>query len=266
MKTTQVETTTILFPNGNQARAVFSVNEDDVAPIIQALGISLPRAILLMSGGASDISVDEMIRMQSLIVKGIASVTAAEDIAVVDGGTQAGVMQMIGEGRAITGGHAPLIGVCPAGRVSWPGRVTHRDLTPLEPNHTHFVLTSGNRWGKETATMFALVTALSARVSPVFVLVNGGSVAKAELLHGVRQQYEIVVIQGSGRLADVIAAVCVGGAKPPDAEIATIAREGHITLFNINDHPEDLTALIRSKLFSKPAAPNQLREVHNDRV
>ena len=240
---------TITFPNGNRALAVHALASADGAALATALNLPSPRAILMLSGGASDMSPVEMARLRRLLAEGVARLAAEEGIAIVDGGTQAGVMQMMGEGRAAYGGTAPLIGVCPAALVTWPGGPTGTGLVPLESNHTHFVLTEGASWGDETETMFALVAALSDGVPSLALLVNGGLIARDETLRNVRQGREVIVIRGSGRLADDIAAVIAGEAEPPDEEIATIVRDGRITLFDIADGPEALGTLIRRKLF-----------------
>lgn len=253
---------TIAFPNGNRARAVHALAGADGAAIVAALELPPPRAVLLISGGASDMSPVKAARLRALLAEGVARVAAEESITVIDGGTRAGIMQMMGEGRAATGGNAPLIGVCPAALVSWPGRAfspskenpTGDAHVPLEPNHTHFVLTDGDHWGAETETMFALAAALSDGVPSVAILANGGLIAREEVLHNVRQGREIIVIRGSGRLADVIAAVVAGDVEPLGDEIAAIVRNGRITLFDITDEPEALATLVRQKLFGRGRA------------
>jgi len=248
-----MESWTITFSNGNQARAVYVPTGAEGAAIAAALQLPPPRAVVMISGGASDMSPIEMARLRTLLVEGVARVAAEESITLIDGGTQAGVMQMIGEGRAARGGDAPLIGVCPAALVTWPGGPADDARVPLEPNHTHFVLTDGDRWGAETETMFALAAALSNGIPSVAVLANGGSIARDEVLHHVRQGREIIVIRGSGRLADEIAAAVGGGTEPPDDEVAAIVRNGCIAVFDIADGPEALAALVRQKLFGEAA-------------
>jgi hypothetical protein len=243
-----MESWVIASPNGKKAKAVHAPTGIEGAAIAAALELPTPRAVLMLSGGAADISPTEVCRLRDLLVEGVARIAAEEGIAVMDGGTQAGVMQMIGEGHAAARGTAPLIGVCPAALVTWPGGPTGEGRVPLEPNHTHFVLTDGDYWGAETDTMFALAAALSNGIPSIALLANGGSVARQEMLHNVRQGREIIVIRGSGRLADIIAAVVAGDMEPPDGEIAAIVRCGRITLFDITDGPEALAALIRQRL------------------
>jgi len=191
-----------------------------------------------------------MDQLRNLLAKGVARLAAEEGIAIIDGGTQAGVMRLIGEEHAKARGSAPLIGVCPAALVSWPGGPSGSDLVPLEPNHTHFVLTDGEHWGAETKATFALAAALGRDGVPsVAILANGGPIAYDEVLQDIRQGREIIVIRGSGRLADAIAAAVARDGGPPDNEIAAIVQEGHITLFDITGEPAALAALIRRKLF-----------------
>jgi len=244
---------TIAFPNGNSARAIHAPAGADGPALATALRLPRPRAVLMLSGGASDMSPAEMARLRRLLAEGVARVAAEEGITVIDGGTQAGIMQMMGEGRAACGGNAPLIGVCPAALVTWPGGPTGTGLVPLEPNHTHFVLTEGVSWGDETETMFALLAALSEGVPSIALLANGGLIARDETLRNVRQGREVIVIRGSGRLADEIAAAAARDTKPADGddEIAAIVRDGRIALFDIGDGTEALAALIRRKLFEE---------------
>lgn len=243
-----MEPVTIVFPNGNEARAVRSDAGANGTELAAALGLAKARAFLMISGGASNMSETGLERLRTLLADGVARVAAEEQIALIDGGTQVGVMQMVGEGRAASGGDAPLIGVCPATLVTWPGGPVGDDLVPLEPNHTHFVLTDGDSWGAETDTMFALAAHLSADAPSLAILANGGAVARDEVVRNVREGREIVVIAGSGRLADEVAAV----AKNPegaDDKLVALVRDGRIDLFEIDGRPESLAALVRSKLF-----------------
>lgn len=180
----------------------------------------------------------------------IARLVAGGNITVIDGGTQAGVMAMMGEAHAAVGARSPLIGVCPANLISWPEGPTDPALTPLEPNHTHFVLTPGQNWGDETETMFALAATLSNQSPSLAILINGGSVSLREMLYNVVQQREIIIVENSGRLADVIASALKGIITPPDEEVATIVREGRLTLFDVaRQEPDEFAWLIHQKLF-----------------
>src|SRR6185295_9926627 len=78
---------------------------------------------------------------------------------IIDGGTHAGIMALMGDGVAGRGYRTELIGVAPANKVTYPESKSTAE-TPLEPNHSHFVLVEGNEWGSETAMLFSLANAL----------------------------------------------------------------------------------------------------------
>ena len=238
----------ILFPNGHRAQLVTPPAGATAADILNVLSIEQPKALIMIFGGAASLGEAPKSRLVQLFSGGIARAAADTGALIIDGGTQAGVMQMIGEGRAVWGGHAPLIGVCPEALVTWPDGPAGEDLVPLEPNHTHFVLTDGDHWGAETETMFALATALSEGVPSVSVLANGGLIARDEVLHNVRQRREIIVIADSGRLADELTAVMRRETEPADAGMAEVLRDGRITLFEISQTPSALADLIAQKI------------------
>lgn len=240
---------TFIFPNNKQALAVYTSGQSDGQTLMRMLNLPPPRAVLLLHGGASDMEPVIIARVRHLINE-IAYVVAEENITVIDGGTRAGVMAMMGEAHAAAGARSPLIGVCPAGLIPLPGEPAGPGQTPLEPNHTHFVLTPGDRWGDETEMMFVLAAALSSQCPSVAILINGGVVSLQEMLYNVSQRREIIVFENSGRLADVIASARKGVITPPDEQIAAIAREGQFTLFDvIYQEPMELATLIRQKLF-----------------
>lgn len=244
------DTRIVVLPDNQQVLVEYASYPPDGAALVKALNLPSHKAVILLHGGASDMSPAAIVGVRRLIEK-LAQVVAEENIIVIDGGTQAGVMAMMGEAHAAAGARSPLIGVCPAELVARPGEPAEPGLIPLEPNHTHFVLTAGNRWGDETETMFALADALSVTTPSLAILMNGGSVAKKEMLFNVRRGRDIIVIRGSGRLADIIAAVACGESLPQDEDMAFILQKGHITMLDVHEDPEMLAFLIRQKLFKE---------------
>ena len=128
---------------------------------------------------------------------------------IIDGGTQSGVMQIMGESLAEENDSIRLIGVAPESKVSYAGK-TGKDLAALDPNHTDFFLVEGADWGDETATIFKLAAGLATlekekkqRALPIAaVLVGGGTIAGQEILTAVRKGISVLVIRNSGGFAD----------------------------------------------------------------
>jgi hypothetical protein len=115
-------------------------------------------------------------------------------------------MRLMGEAYAEIGAGFPLIGVASAGTVALPNIVPPRpDAAALEAHHGHFVLTPGEDWGDEAPWLARVASVLAEGVPSVTVLVNGGRVAMDDVLLSVRGRRPVIVVAGSGRLADVLA-------------------------------------------------------------
>ncbi|MDQ2706915.1 MAG: hypothetical protein M3Z25_04460 [Actinomycetota bacterium] len=72
--------------------------------------------------------------------------------AVVDGGTDSGVMRALGQAHAHADSRFPLIGVAVERMVDIPGQPEPAvaESAVIEPHHTHIVLVPGISWGDES--------------------------------------------------------------------------------------------------------------------
>jgi len=100
------------------------------------------------------------------------------------------------------------------------------DAAALDPDHTHFVLVPGERWGDESPWLAAVVGALAGSQPSVTVLVNGGEVALNDVAHSVRAGRPVFVVTGSGRTADLLAAALRG--SPADPRLQRLTASGLI--------------------------------------
>lgn len=307
---------------------------------------SCPRALVCVFGGAGGLHDLLVPRLRGLVKKGATVAAVAAGGMVLDGGTDAGVMSMIGQG--LEGVHPSalrVLGVCPGGLVTYPrrskplskrrllrqlhgegdstpksvspsgaasagrrggGRGSRRrlragsdrdgvgsaspsaastpkaeesssdsdeeeedaaavgsDKAPLEPHHSNFFLTPTSEWGGETTTMFTVACVLRRRLPTVAVLANGGFISQQEIRTCVQLGIPVIVIEGSGRLADKIAQAVTdrSTAEPgawdperdvPDAGVREII-EGDITLFSVASPPSALQDVILEKLLLQQA-------------
>jgi len=228
-------------------------------------------------------------RLTQLFSRGIARAASETDALIIDGGTRSGGMELMGRGVADREHKSILLGVAPARKVTYPtgpadGSIP--DGAPLDPNHSHFVLVDTESWGSETDMMFELAKALQeltplkpvepertawqrftdwlkvklgrqpakvskpkANVPVVMVLVNGGPIAKNEVLRAVRRGWPVVVIESSGELADEIAGYLKQ--KPTfimDPVLAEILADGNLHLLDKDEPVEALAQLLTRQL------------------
>ena len=235
----------VSFENGNTAPAVRVPAYADAQNVLQALGITAPAPAIFLSGGASAMGDEDMQRTQTLVQDGIARFAADHGITVVDGGTDAGIMQMMGRARRHFGGRFPLIGCAPAEKVTYPGSTStdSDELTPLEANHSHFVLVDGDYWGVESDIIVGTARALPQGVLPACgILINGGEISQYDVyIASARGERAIpvIVIDGSGRTADMIANASKTG-NFNTAMIKAIVQGGRIDVLTLKAGPEAL--------------------------
>lgn len=235
--------------------------ETAVAATTIAAQLDLPayRAVLAVVGSAGSLGPQLLPRLRQLFEQTVARAAQQATAVLVDGGTQAGVMALLGEAVAALGYATPLVGVAPAALVSYPqGPVTE---VALEPHHSHFVLTPGTRWGDETATLFGIVQALcgpAGQARPAaMLLVGGGAVARTELLAAVRLGLPIVVLAGTGGLADELAGAWFArsaGSPLADPILAETMANGHVQVHPLEAPAEDLEAALLHHLGAAAAA------------
>src|SRR5712692_5135103 len=228
----------IPFPNGNRAVFVEATADTEAADLIKALELKKPATVLLLIGGADELDPNLNQRVEELLKDGLALAAADTEALIIDGGTEAGVMALMGKVIAGQGHLTPLLGVAPAGKVTYPGGPAEGTIpggAPLDPNHSHFVLAKGTEWSSGTEMMFRLASELATRSRVVAILVNGGDETKEEVSRCVKLGWPIIVIDGSGRLADEIAAHL------------SLTSGGNLSVFPLTDSPNDLRRLIVSQ-------------------
>lgn len=287
--TTQV----IRFSPDRTATAVFSSAESSPDEIVSALNLPPYNAVLLVIGGADSLEEKYLSRLKQLFGRGIATAALKSNAIILDGGTNTGVPKLMGGGVASRNFKTSLIGIAPKSFVTFPQQnteIVQGDSAPLEPNHSHFVLTEGAEWGSETATLFKLADALAGRrnaepkteetasffsktklssngnghakpvaeekqqntaavTKPLAILAGGGAISRNEVLQAVRRGYSLIVVQGTGGLADEIATAAANkDVLPDDADLAEIVAEGDLHFYSINDMAEGMDRLITREM------------------
>ncbi|BAB77940.1 hypothetical protein ACN23B_07865 [Anabaena sp. FACHB-709] len=226
--------------SSNQAAAVTVSETAELPEALEQLGLSNSRPVLVIVGGASQTSEADFLRIQSLFVEVLAPIAQSLGAYVVDGGTDAGVMRLMGDARSQINGQFPLIGVAPTAKVILPNQTTilADDATPLEPHHSHFVLIPGSKWGDESPWIVKVATLLANGLPSITVLINGGEISFIDALNSVIAGRLVIVIAGSGRTADKIASALRGYAT--DERATELAASDHIQTIDLEAAPEEL--------------------------
>ncbi|MEW5871230.1 MAG: hypothetical protein AB1894_18305 [Chloroflexota bacterium] len=268
------------FPNGFSAQAIESDIETEPKSIFECLDLEvLPKAVIPISGGATHFPPEIFVRIRPLM-KAVVELAFERQIMLVDGGTKQGVMEIVGDlfrkARVAQKdlSYPPLVGFVPEFKISYPGASTkERDPQPseLDPNHPYFVLIHGAyRWGEEVKCMFGLVNYLSFSLPSVALIVNGGLTTLLEVVYSIQQNRQIIVFDGTHRVAKVICSALDGasndylisilkGIDPvnpvskndiDDAllRLDQIKNYQGITRFNLGQPIEELIELVLSKL------------------
>jgi hypothetical protein len=227
----------ISFPNKNTATLIRPPAGTSIDDMITALGLEPPTGLLLMVGGSTELDENVEIRLVQLYSRGLARAAADAEAMILDGARDTGTVAITGRGVADRGHKSQLVGVSLASKVTYPGGPTDGkipDGEALEPNHSHFILTEGDVWGDESETLFELAKTLAQDKQIITVLVNGDDIAKKQILESVRHDWPVIVIRGSGGLADELAKLW--NKRPafiPDPDLAEIMVDGKLHFFQL---------------------------------
>jgi len=235
---------TLTFPNGNNATAIRASPDDDPAGVIEALELPAPSSLLMLSGGADQMSNARFSQLTAAFTA-VGAALAQAGVTVIDGGTDSGVMALMGKALAQGGRTSPYIGVVSAHAEVEPGGPRAEET--LEPHHSHFVLVESDEWGGETQLMYGLAAHFSAHAPSLALLANGGSITLKEAEWNVRQRRAIIFLSGSGRLADEVTDA-VRRRDTAQRRLATLTRYDRVTLFELSQPPERLADLLLQRL------------------
>ncbi len=180
----------ISFPNGTTPRAVRVAADTDPDRMIHALQLSTPTPTIFLSGGASLMDTGSLTSTRSLIEDGLARFLQDYHVNLIDGGTTAGAMLLVGVARHRRGYTFPLIGVAPDQVVGYPGHELATKVADLDGFHSHFILTAGTDFGAESETIFNVAYALTGNGDRkrLVIILNGGKIVKQEAYRCATQE------------------------------------------------------------------------------
>ncbi|MCI0653788.1 MAG: hypothetical protein L0Y39_04855 [Methylococcaceae bacterium] len=220
--------------------AVRAGSDRDLAQAFDLLGLK-NRAVLVLVGGAGSMDTDsEDGSLRNLFFAVLAPLAESLQAIVIDGGTDSGIMRLMGAARSEIRGTFPLLGVAAIDTVDLPKRSGKgkQGTCPLEPRHSHFLIVPGERWGDESPWIARVASLLSAGFRSLTVVVNGGEITLRDISFSIRERRPIAVVSGSGRTADRLAVGLDGGSEDP--EIRALLSSGLIQVLEIDRDPDQL--------------------------
>ena len=215
--------------------------------------LEAPRAVLAIGGTTEPIEGDAAREIPRQLKRAVSAAAEAGAV-IVTGGTDAGVFHLLGLALTSAPGRPPaVVGVAPASRVvpegGWADPAP--EAVALDPSHDGFVLTPGT-WGDETPVLSRLNSTVAAGRPAVMLLIGGGPATAAELVEHLRQGRAVVVLDGSGRLADQVArAVQPNRPRLSDdlpTDLGPLIDEGEVHVVTVSSSGAELQRRLRQLL------------------
>lgn len=201
---------------------------DDLAEGLKLLGFSNNLPAIVIVGGAGGMTPEDINRVQEFFESQLVPFASSKGAVIIDGGTDSGVMAAIGRAVKKAGESIPLIGVA--------AREVEMIETFLEQNHSHFILCPGENWGDEAEWIAATANKISGVLSRVAIMINGGQIAWEDARLNIEYGSPILIAEGSGRTADVIAETSIGMKFEPKA--MSLIRTGKVHVANFFKDPD----------------------------
>ncbi|MCO8271176.1 hypothetical protein M1L60_11285 [Actinoplanes sp. TRM 88003] len=227
--------TLVRLPGGGTAVAAYVSGLGAVPAAVASFGLPAPSPVLVVIGGAGGLTDEVAASLSAVFTRVVAPAVRRHHAIAVDGGTDSGVMRLLG--RAL-GGDSPLVGVTALDTAVFPGHPGSpiADAVPLEDHHTHFVLVDpGHEWGDEAPYIAAAATALAAGAPSLTVLVNGGEITVDDARHSLAEGRPVLVLAGTGRTADAIAAAAADPASCRDERLVALATSPFVRAIAVTD-------------------------------
>jgi SLOG in TRPM, prokaryote len=210
------------------------VKPADIPAVLRNLGVAVHRPVLVSVGGASGMTSDHLAVMTKAL-EGIIPALDGWGAAIVDGGTDSGVMKVMGQLREAAGARFPLVGVAAEGTVVLPGASARPDAAMLESHHTQVILVPGEAWGDESPWLSRVAAAIADGEPSLTLVVNGGQITYDDIDHSLQADRPVIILAGTGRTADTIAAAARGDTGDPKA--AQAAASPGTQIVSLDDSP-----------------------------
>lgn len=228
-----------------KARLLEVLPDTNPSEAIQNLDLDPYKAAIVIHSGAGGFTDEYYDKLCDLFESGFTPFVQDNRVLVIDGATNAGCGPLVGKARRKINGTFPFVGVTISSSITYPGGPDPADgRWELEPNHSHFIVVRASEFGAESPLMTGLVHAW--RVPHLALIVNGGSIVQKEAEMHAQNDVPLLVLKGSGRFADELAA------STPGSELrANYPKDAVIEIFDAEMHaPEEFRKTLNHMLFA----------------
>jgi len=236
----------IQFADGNTAYLLKTLPTVAANDVVRWLALPPTRFTIVLHGGAAEMSAAYRQKMTHILRDSVVRFAEDNQAMVADGGTDTGIMQVMGVAYQAAGSHFPLVGISVDDGVTYPdGPAPDAQRWALNAAHSHFVLVAANDFGAESHLLVGF-----ARVGGnkgVALAINGGGITQAEIEMHARMGTPVICLKGTGRYADALAVAAKGSDLLRDFE----QNFTPLAIFDTDQQaPEELYHLIRRLLYS----------------
>jgi hypothetical protein len=193
----------------HKSLCVFPENRNQLSDALNELGLTGRYPVIVLIGGYIP---DVNATVTQTAIETIVAFAAENNIAIVCGGTTVGIMGSIGQTRLSHGYQFSLLGITLKKLASWPGGQRSnrflwwgRERWPLSTGYSHFILVPGEQFGEDSPWIVDAASCLSVGNRSVTILANGGGVARKDIDLSLAKDRPVIVLAGTGRLADELA-------------------------------------------------------------
>ncbi|CCH33638.1 hypothetical protein ABZ816_22445 [Actinosynnema sp. NPDC047251] len=215
---------------------------------IRVRALHLPRARPVLAVlGPVDAPEAELAAAVLPVLRAVLAAAAQRDAVVLTAGADTGITHLVGlAADALDGKWPRLVGVAPSGKVAVDAEPVG-DEVRLNGNHDTAVLVPGSQWGEEVPVLFRTVEAVAGARRPALAfLVGGEDGARAALVDHLGRDRPLLVLAGTGGLADDIA----GGKVDGDLEV--LVRSGRVAVVHLDEGPDRVVAVLHRVFAGKP--------------
>jgi predicted Rossmann-fold nucleotide-binding protein len=161
---------------------------------VEALDLPKGRPVLLVVGSAETFDPDKANRLEQMFRLAVAPVCEEEGAVVLYGGTDSGIMSILGEALAECAPCTPLVGVVPGGLVATEEDDVLCGQVRVEPHRTHLLLTEGSIWGEEGRALVGAAERISDVDRRMVLAVGGGPGTAKEIVLATQLGWPVLLV------------------------------------------------------------------------